>query len=59
MVSVVADPVTVRKCGSRKDEPDEEGKDCTEKLQGNDKILVCNTEVYRETHLLGNNLPLT
>ena len=40
MVSVVADPVTVRKCGSRKDEPDEEGKDCTEKLQGNDKILV-------------------
>ena len=41
----MADPVTVRKCGSRKDEPDEEGKDCTEKLQGNDKILVC--QVYR------------
>ena len=40
MVSVVADPVTVRKCGSRRDEPDAEGKGCTEKLQGNDKILV-------------------
>ena len=40
LVSVVADPVTVRKCGSRRDEPDSPKKGCTEKLQGNDKILV-------------------
>ena len=41
MVSVVADPVTVRKCGSRKDEPDSEKKGCAEKLQGNDKVRRC------------------
>ncbi len=51
-----ADPVTVRRCGTTKDEPDEKGQ-CKERLLGQNKVIACKCDTPLCNDADGNAKP--